>query len=52
MSQAALAAKIGMFRENYLRVEKGRVNLTVETLMRISDGLGVDLVVKFKTTAK
>lgn len=48
ISQATLAAKIGMYRENYIRVEKGRVNLTVETLMRIADGLGLDLTVKLK----
>lgn len=48
VSQAALAAKIGMYRENYIRVEKGRVNLTIETLMRIADGLGVDLAVTLK----
>ncbi len=48
VSQATLAAKVGMFRENYLRIEKGRVNLTVETLMRIADGLGFDLVFVLK----
>ena len=47
VSQAALAAKIGMLRENVIRAEKGRVNLTVETLTRFADGLEVDLVVKF-----
>jgi len=47
VSQAALAAKIGMHRENLIRVEKGRGNLTVETLMRIAEGLGVDLRVSF-----
>lgn len=52
VSQAALAEKIGMFRENFIRVEKGRVNLTVETLMRIAEGLGVDLLVKFKPAPK
>jgi transcriptional regulator with XRE-family HTH domain len=46
VSQAALAAKVGMQRENMIRLEKGRVNLTVETLMRIASGLGLDLNVK------
>jgi hypothetical protein len=36
-----------MLRENVIRAEKGRVNLTVETLMRFADGLGVDLAVGF-----
>lgn len=52
VSQAALAEKIRMHRENVIRLEKGRVNLTVETLMRISEGLGVDLSVKFRAKAR
>jgi len=52
VSQAALAAKISMYRENLIRVEKGRVNLTVETLMRISEGLGVNITVKFVGASK
>jgi transcriptional regulator with XRE-family HTH domain len=48
VSQATLAAKIGMHRENYIRAEMGRVNLTVESLMRIAEGLGVDLVVMLR----
>lgn len=47
VSQAALAMKIGMHRENMIRIEKGRVNLTVETMMRIAEGLGVGLRVRF-----
>lgn len=47
MSQAALADEIGMYRENYIRIEKGRVNLTVETMMRIAKGIGVELGVTF-----
>lgn len=48
LSQASLADKIGMLRENYLRIEKGRLNVTVETLVRIADGLGMELVVRLK----
>lgn len=48
VSQAALAQEIGMYRENYLRIEKGRVNLTVETMMRIAEGLGVRFEVVFR----
>lgn len=47
ISQAALAEKIGMHRENYLRIEKGRLNVTIETLMRIAIGLGLDLTVGY-----
>lgn len=47
VSQAVLAERIGMFRENYLRIEKGRLNLTIETLMRIGVGLGLDLSVAY-----
>lgn len=46
MSQASLATKVGMQRENMIRVEKGRVNLTVETMVRIAEGLDMDLGVK------
>jgi len=47
LSQASLAEKIGMQRENLIRVEKGRANLTVETLVRIASGLDLDLRVRF-----
>jgi transcriptional regulator with XRE-family HTH domain len=45
ISQATLAATIGMARENYLRIEKGRANVTVETLVRIAAGLDLTLSV-------
>jgi transcriptional regulator with XRE-family HTH domain len=43
VSQAALAEKIGMGRENVIRIEKGRANVTVDTLVRIASGLDLDL---------
>lgn len=43
VSQAALAEKIQMGRENVIRIEKGRANVTVDTLVRIAFGLGLDL---------
>jgi UDP-N-acetylglucosamine 1-carboxyvinyltransferase len=43
ISQAALAEKIGMGRENVIRIEKGRANVTVDTLVRIASGLDLDL---------
>lgn len=49
LSQAELADRIGMHRTNLIRIEKGRANLTIETLLRLAQGLerglAVDLVV-------
>lgn len=36
-----------MARENYLRLEAGRVNATIETLLRVAKGMGVQLLVLF-----
>ena len=47
ISQAKLAETIEMQRENYIRVEKGRANVTVETLVRVAEGLGLDVKVTF-----
>lgn len=47
VSQAALAAKIGMSRTNFARVEHGKTNVTIDTLVRIAAGLGLDLRVEF-----
>jgi transcriptional regulator with XRE-family HTH domain len=47
-SQAAVARKIGMQRENLIRIEKGRANVTVETLMRIAGALDADVVVRLR----
>ncbi len=46
VSQALLAERIDMQRENMIRIEKGRANVTVETLMRIAAGLDLDVKVK------
>jgi transcriptional regulator with XRE-family HTH domain len=43
VSQAVLAEKIGMGRENVIRIEKGRANVTVDTLVRMASGLDLDL---------
>lgn len=45
VSQAALAQRLGMLRTNYARIEHGRSNLTIDTLLRIADGLDVDLTI-------
>lgn len=49
LSQEKLAAKIGMTRSNYARIERGATNITVETLVRIAKGLGVEVEVAFRT---
>lgn len=49
LSQDKLAAKIGMTRSNYARIERGATNVTIETLMRIAKGLGIDVQVTFGT---
>jgi transcriptional regulator with XRE-family HTH domain len=48
MSQETLAGKIEMRRENLIRIEKGRANVTVDTLVRLASGLGLDLRVTFR----
>jgi transcriptional regulator with XRE-family HTH domain len=48
MSQEALAEKIQMRRENVIRIEKGRANVTVDTLVRVASGLGLELRVMFR----
>ena len=48
LSQEALAEKIQMRRENVIRIEKGRANVTVETLVRVATGLGLELGVTLR----
>jgi transcriptional regulator with XRE-family HTH domain len=43
MSQAQLAAEIAMDRENYAKIERAEINVTVDTLVRIAAGLGMRL---------
>jgi transcriptional regulator with XRE-family HTH domain len=45
VSRSKLADKIGMHPANYARIERGKKNVTLETLMRIAEGLGVELIV-------
>jgi len=46
-TQESLAAKLGMIPSNYARIEQGRLNTTVDTLVRISNALDVDLAQLF-----
>lgn len=47
LSQKTLAERIGMTRTSYARIEKGQTNVTVDSLVRIAEGLGLDLLVNF-----
>ncbi|HWD24760.1 MAG TPA: helix-turn-helix transcriptional regulator [Acidimicrobiales bacterium] len=49
ISRAKLATTIGMHPMNYAKIEQGKQNVTIDTLLRIADGLGVELVVRLKT---
>lgn len=43
LSQEEFAKKINIDRTYMCRIESGEKNLTIETLMKICDGLGVSL---------
>ncbi len=42
-TQESFAAVLGMLAANYARIEQGRSNLTVDTLVRVANGLKVEL---------
>lgn len=49
MTQAELAAACELDKQSIFRIEKGEFNITLTTLFRLADGLGVlatDLLVK------
>lgn len=46
LSQEALAKRIGMTRTNYARLEKGQTNITIDSLVRIAQGLDLRLDIK------
>ena len=48
LSQADVASATGIERSNLIRIEKGRANVTIETLMRITRALDATLVVDVK----
>lgn len=52
LSQEALATRSGMSRTNYARVEAGLTNVTLDTLLRIARGLGIELTVRFRKPAR
>lgn len=48
-SQAVLAERMKLSAKYVQRIEAGRENLTVESLLRLADALGVDVVALFET---
>jgi transcriptional regulator with XRE-family HTH domain len=42
LTQEIAASRCGIDYKRYQKIELGRVNVTVRTLVRIADGLGVD----------
>jgi len=49
LSQKTLAERAGMTRTSYARIEKGQTNVTVDSLIRIAQGLGADLNISFSS---
>lgn len=52
VAQAALAEAVGMEPTNLAKIERGTINVTADTMRRIADGLGVDLVLKLSPTRR
>lgn len=49
LTQEQLAAKIGMDWKRLQRVEAGKVNATMNTLVRVARGLGVEITSLFSS---
>lgn len=47
LSQEALAKRAKMTRTSYARIEQGLTNVTIDSLVRIANGLGLDVSVHF-----
>lgn len=45
LSQEVLAAKAKMTRSSYIRIEQGKTNVTIDSLLRIAGALGFDVTV-------
>lgn len=48
LSQTQLAKLTGMHRSNICRIESGRQNISLDTLIRIFDALGIDISIELK----
>ena len=51
-SQTQLAKLTGMHRSNICRIESGRQNISLDTLIRIFDALGIDISIELNTVKK
>jgi len=47
-SQTQLAKLTRMHRSNICRIESGRQNISIDTLIRIFDALGIDISIELK----
>ena len=48
LSLTQLAKLTGMHRSNICRIESGRQNISLDTLIRIFDALGIDISIELK----
>lgn len=48
LSQMELAKRTGMHRSNICRIESGRQNISIDTLIRIFDALGKNILIELK----
>lgn len=48
MTQEQASERLGMLTPNYARIEQGRANATVDTLVRIAKTFDVDLIDLFR----
>lgn len=46
-TQESFAARLRMLAPNYARIEQGRANVTIDTLVRVANGLKVELAELF-----
>ncbi len=51
LTQTELADRIGIGRPNIYRIEHGKQNVTVDTLCKLADALGITAVELFSGTA-
>ena len=50
LSQKEMAADLGMLESQYCRMEKGKHNPTVLSMVEIADAFGYDLEIKISKT--
>jgi transcriptional regulator with XRE-family HTH domain len=47
ITPTVFAKRVGMDLPNYAKIEQGKKNVTMDSLVRIASGLGADLSVRF-----